>query len=186
MSIWDRVALKEMTETNLSMVLFWRNQDFVREMMYSSDIISMEQHLEWFKTLQKQKTSIAQVFYFDEKPYGVVYIHQIDYSNGTCKWSFYIGDKEAPPGFGIVLGYLAICYIFDYLHLRKICAEVLGFNDKSYHFHKKLGFEQEGLLKEQISKGGRYVDVILFGLFESKWSEQSGRIKDKIEKKLKK
>ncbi|WP_249872146.1 UDP-4-amino-4,6-dideoxy-N-acetyl-beta-L-altrosamine N-acetyltransferase [Oceanobacillus saliphilus] len=184
MSIWDRVSLETINDIDLQMVLSWRNQDFVRRMMYNSEIISKKEHLEWFARIQNSNTSIAKIFYFENQPYGVVNIHQIDYTNRTCEWSFYIGEKGAPSGLGTILGYLAIDYIFNRLHLRKLCAEVIEFNYKSYHFHKKFGFEEEGLLKEHIKKEGKYVDIYLFGLFKSNWLEQSNQLKEQIEIKF--
>ncbi|MFD1446451.1 UDP-4-amino-4,6-dideoxy-N-acetyl-beta-L-altrosamine N-acetyltransferase [Oceanobacillus profundus] len=185
MSIWKRAALKTMTDSDLHTVLFWRNQDFIRKMMYNSQIISKKEHLEWFNRIKNSDTSIAKVLYFDDRPYGVVTIHQIDYLNRTCEWSFYIGENKAPSGLGTILGCLAIDYIFNHLHLRKLCAQVIEFNYKSYHLHKKLGFDQEGLLQGHIKKESKYVDIYLFGLFKSKWLIQSIQLKEQIEIKFK-
>ncbi len=184
MNSWVNANLKQMTASDLQKVLYWRNQDFVRKMMYHSEIITMKEHLDWFNKVQSNNTSIAQIFYFENKPYGVVNIHQIDCLNGTCGWSFYIGEKDAPSGLGTLLGYLAIDYIFNSLNLRKLCAEVIKFNDKSYNFHKKLGFEQEECLKDHIKKEGEYIDIYLFGLSKSTWLEQSNQIKEKIKIKF--
>lgn len=186
MIIWDFVKLKEMQESDLSLVLSWRNQEFIRKLMYNSAVISKEEHVEWFNKIQKQNTSEALVFYFNNKPYGVINIHNINTLNGTCDWGFYIGEKDAPSGLGKILGYLGIQFIFYELNMRKICAEVLEFNKKSYFFHKKIGFDEEGILKEQIYKEGKYIDVILFGLLEKKWSVFRDKLKKEIEMNAKK
>lgn len=185
MSIWNRAYLKSMTDKDLDLVLSWRNQDFVRNMMYSSEIISKEEHVAWFEKIQTDTKSEAKVFYFDGKPYGVVNIHEINYLNGTCEWSFYIGEKNAPPGIGAILGCLAVDYIFNDLCLRKLCAEVMEFNYKSLHFHRKLGFQQEGILEEHVKKQGEFVDVYLLRLFKSEWLKQSNQIKKNTEQKFK-
>lgn len=183
MKIWNRVTLNSMTEKDLNMVLSWRNQDYVRKMMYNSEIISNKEHSEWFNKVKNSTTSEAKIFYFDRKPYGVVNIHQIEYSNRTCEWSFYIGEKGAPSGIGTIMGCLAIDYIFNHLQLRKLCAEVMEYNDKSLHFHKRLGFKQEGLLKEHVKKEEKYVDIYLFSMFKSEWLKHSIELKEKIESK---
>ncbi|MGG3804444.1 UDP-4-amino-4,6-dideoxy-N-acetyl-beta-L-altrosamine N-acetyltransferase [Metabacillus fastidiosus] len=180
MNVWSKIALREMTKSDLPLVLSWRNQEYIRKMMYNSEIISMDRHIAWFNKIQKSKTSKTLIFYFSGEPYGIVNIHQINFLKGTCEWGLYIGVEEAPRGLGTILGYLAIEYVFNSLRLRKLHAEVLDFNHKSYNFHKKMGFEQEGVLKEHIAKEGKYVDIILFGLSLSKWVEQSSLIKRQI------
>ena len=185
MSIFNRVMLKDMTEADLPLVLSWRNKDHVRNMMYNNDIITIEQHVKWFETIQKSPTSLAKVFYVDERPYGVVNIHQIDHNNYTCEWGIYIGEENTPAGLGTVMGYLAIQYIFFELRLKKIHAEVLAFNQQSYYYHKKMGFEQKDVLKKHIRPDGTFIDTIVFSLTITQWEQQREAIQTKIEQKFK-
>lgn len=180
MNVLKKAEVKCLTEADLEMVLNWRNQDTIRAMMYTSRLISSDEHLNWFKQLQNNPSSRSLLFYFEDQPYGVVNINRINPTNLTCDWGFYMGEEAAPKGLGTVLGYKALEYIFKKLQMRKVCAEVLDYNEPSIHFHRKLGFIEEGCLREQVLKGGKYNDVILMGMFARNWSTHSVVLQEQL------
>lgn len=183
MNIVNRSSLKEMTPSHLELVLAWRNQFFVRSVMYQDEEITFEQHRNWFTAIQADHTKQVKVFYFDDQPMGVVQI-SVDEQNKRAEWGVYIGESQAPRGIGKLMGYLAIEYIFQQLSVRKLCAEVLSINAKSIHYHKKLGFQVEGNLKEHILKENRSIDVILMSLFPKDWNEKRVDILKQIEGRI--
>lgn len=184
MIIDEKVLLKDICEDDLLLILKWRNQETIREVMFDSSIITWKTHINWFNRIKISETAVSKVFYFEDVPFGIINITQIDTINNSCEWGFYIGAQDVPPGMGTILGYTALNYIFQDLKIRKVLAEVLDFNDKSAHFHKKMGFTQEGLLREQVLKNGKYIDVLLFGCLSSEWNEQSKLIRKSIERRL--
>lgn len=173
MNVLEKANLKLITEPDLELVLNWRNQEFIRRVMYTSRRISADEHVSWFRRLQDNPSSRSLLFYFEGQPYGVVNINRINPYNLTCDWGFYIGEQSAPKGLGTVLGYKALEYIFEQLQMRKVCAEVLEYNEISIRFHKKLGFVEEGSLREQVLKDGQYLDVMLLGMFARDWPRHS-------------
>ncbi|MCG6175025.1 GNAT family protein, partial [Anoxybacillus sp. LAT_31] len=66
-------------------------------------------------------------------------------------------------------------------NIRKLCAEIIGFNERSIHYHQRLGFRTEGVLREHVLKNNQYVDVILMSLFNKEWKEQKSKIRHMIE-----
>jgi UDP-4-amino-4,6-dideoxy-N-acetyl-beta-L-altrosamine N-acetyltransferase len=168
MNIKGKAELIDIDENYLEIVLEWRNQDFIRRVMYYDKVITLDEHKTWFERISKSDNSITKVFLFNGIPYGVINITNIDRKNQKCDWGFYIGVKNAPKGLGTLMGELALDYMFNNLKVRKVCAEVLGFNQKSINFHQKLGFEQEGILKKHIWKNNQYVDVYIMALFSGK------------------
>ena len=161
------------------LILNWRNSDHVRMNMFIEHLITEEEHGKWFENVKKGNKIIAKLLLFKEKPIGFVNFTNIDYQNNKCYWGFYIGEKEAPKGSGKIMALLALDYIFEDFHLRKLCSEVLEFNSKSIKFHQKLRFEEEGRLEKHIFKNNYYVDVIVMALFRENW----GRSKEQLLKK---
>lgn len=184
MSIEERAILKDIDENDLSLLLNWRNQEAIREVMFNSNTISWEQHNQWFNKLQNDDSAKSKLFYFDNIPYGVLNITQIDPVSNTCEWGFYIGSPTAQKGMGTILGYTALNFIFQELYIRKLSAQVFDFNDKSIKFHEKMGFTQEGKLRAHVMKDGQCIDVFLYGLLSSEWGEQSLLVKKAIEGRL--
>ena len=63
-----------------------------------------------------------------------------------------------------------VLFGFDCLGLNRIHAETDPRNDGSIKALLKIGFQQEGRLRENwIYPGGRPSDTILFGLLKSEW-----------------
>ncbi|UOQ44117.1 UDP-4-amino-4,6-dideoxy-N-acetyl-beta-L-altrosamine N-acetyltransferase [Halobacillus salinarum] len=163
-------------ETYLSLLLKWRNSDHIRAHMYSDHRITMEEHRNWYSKVQTDDTVMVKVCCYQGCPIGVVNINDINRKHERCYWGFYIGDVNAPKGSGTMMGILALDFIFKELKIRKLCAEVIDFNEKSFHYHKKLGFVPEGRFRNHITKNGNEVDVIPMALFADRWEEAKNNL----------
>jgi RimJ/RimL family protein N-acetyltransferase len=53
---------------------------------------------------------------------------------------------------------------FDEYRYQKVNTRVHEFNAASIALHEKLGFQQEGRVRRAVYTGGRYWDLLLFGL----------------------
>ncbi|MNX24305.1 Spermidine N(1)-acetyltransferase [compost metagenome] len=164
-------ALRPMADADLERVLAWRNSERVRSCMFSDQLIPLEQHRAWWERAKTSPTSVHLIFEKEGVPMGVVNFTAIDRQNGRCSWGFYVGPENTPRGTGTLMGLLAIDYAFGTLGMRKICAEVIGFNTASLGYHRKLGFLQEGRLARHVLRGNGYEDVVLFALFAEDWPE---------------
>lgn len=170
MFIYEHCKLRQLVEDDLETILKWRNSEHIRANMFSDHIITIEEHLSWYKNLLVyEQFNKYMIYEYSGIPTGLVYITQIDKFNNKCYWGFYIGEKDAPKGSGLAMGYLALEYIFEVLKIRKLCSKILAFNKASINYHKKLGFSMEGHLIEHVLKKGVYEDVIIMTLFQREW-----------------
>jgi UDP-4-amino-4,6-dideoxy-N-acetyl-beta-L-altrosamine N-acetyltransferase len=181
MSILNSVCLKEITEHDLPLVLSWRNQDNIKNVSINNETISLSDHLKWYNSVKDNDDIKVFLFFINETPLGVMNI-RVDRQNEKCEWGFYIGAKNAPKGAGTIMAYEALNYIFNQLRLRKVCAEVLEQNMKSFSFHKKLGFSIEGKLIKHLKKNDQFIDVYLLGLFKEQWDKVKEQINLSIER----
>ncbi|MGL4990536.1 MAG: GNAT family N-acetyltransferase [Sarcina sp.] len=93
-------------------------------------------------------------------------IHKVDSKNRICEIGIFIGDKNLwGKGFGTDALETLINFIFNELNLEKIKLAVYSFNDRAIKCYKALGFEEEGTLKREIFREGKYHDVILMAMF---------------------
>lgn len=149
-----------LSSKELNYTLNYRNAPFVREQMYSYNLISLKGHLNFVQTLKDVNTS----FYFLVKKQGddlgVISFSRI---NKLHKFA-YIGlykNWEAKKA-GILLLEL-ICFIgFKKLGLRILYLEVLEDNTLALSLYKKFGFKYCGTLKECFLKDGFSKDVLIF------------------------
>ncbi|MAI34820.1 MAG: UDP-4-amino-4,6-dideoxy-N-acetyl-beta-L-altrosamine N-acetyltransferase [Rhodopirellula sp.] len=156
-----------MTDRDLEQVLSWRNHPDVRRFMYTSHMISPDEHARWFERTREQQGVWLLIYELEGIPRGFVNISRTR-SSQVADWGFYLApDSES--GTGSALGMAALEYAFRDLELHKVCGQALGFNKRSIKFHEKLGFIREGVLREQHFDGEHYHDVLCFGLLASEW-----------------
>lgn len=172
----DRCKLRTLKEEDLGMVLEWRNSYRIRSNMYNDKMITIDEHINWFMQLDNQK-EVYLVFEIEECPVGLVYFKEINWCKSSSYWGFYLGETGLPLGSGLVMGYLGIDYAFDELGLKKLCGEVLSFNQASIKFHLRFGFVEEGILKRHVFKNGIYQDVITFALFKEDWESKKEELR---------
>lgn len=86
--------------------------------------------------------------------------------NRTC----YIGISIYNPrhwgkGYGTAAIRKLLEFLFFEKNMRKVLLNVYDFNERAIACYKKVGFKQEGCLKEQIYRDGKYNDLHIMALF---------------------
>jgi len=135
--------------------------------MYSQHVITAEEHRQWFERVRHDESQYTLIFVVDAEAQGYINFKRLQ-SATIADWGFYL-SPDAPAGTGSQLGRTALQYAFNTLKLCKVCGQALGFNEKSIRFHQRLGFQIEGVLREQYFDGEHYHDIVCFGLLSSEW-----------------
>lgn len=176
----NNIKLIPLSKQYLDTVFEWRNRVDVRKNMYTSHEITKEEHHSWFERINKDKTKRYFIFELDSKPSGVIGFVDINTISKSSSWAFYSGDT-AIRGIGSLMETTALDYAFNEMELEKLYCEVLEFNDSVIKFHKKHGFQQEGIFKKHHFSDGQFWDVHRLAVFRSDWvkcrGELIGRIK---------
>jgi len=165
----EECRLRRMEQSDLDLVLRWRNSERIRQAMYTDHVITHDEHHAWFERVTRNNVTMHFVFECAGRPLGVVNVVDIDRSNLRCVWGFYIGEEDAPRGSGTSMGYLALEYLFEKEGFHRVIGEALADNEASIKYHRRLGFVEEGRLAEHVVKNGRYTDVILFAIIDRVW-----------------
>ena len=161
--------LRPMSKKDLELVREWRNRPEIRNNMYTTHVISKEEHYAYFENVWNDMTKR----YFicenqDGNPAGVVNFVNIDTKNKSAFWAFYSGDLKKR-GVGKWMEYLALDYAFESMDLYKLSCEVLDFNYEVVKFHRKFGFKLEGIFRRHHYIGDRFADVYRLSMFREDW-----------------
>lgn len=166
-----RVTLRPLEKSDIPMFLHWMNdQDVTRYLLHQHPVmLPMEE--KWFQRLcDKPEENIVLGITIKGKLIGDIGFHQPDPISRTALLGLMIGDKaQWGRGYGREAMMLMIEYAFHSLNVRKISSYVFAANAKSLRCHELCGFRREGLRKEHIFRDGKYMDEVLFGLFEKDW-----------------
>lgn len=108
---------------------------------------------------------------------GLVGLQHIDWKN-RCGSQFFFLIDPAVRSRGLMFGTFAteavvlfLHHVFSNLGLHRIEAETLAYNHRVLRNIEKLGFRSEGVRRERVYIGGRYVDSHCYGLLKLEFSQ---------------
>ena len=100
---------------------------------------------------------------------GGATIKDIDYRRGVCSLGFWIAPEHQSFGYGFE-GLMLVCrYIFGELRMQKIALNCFEFNIKGLKLYQKAGFLQEGILRRDILREGKFYNTIVMGLLKEEF-----------------
>ena len=164
------IQLIRLTKKYLDLVFEWRNRADVRKNMYTSHEITKDEHLSWFERISQDKTKIYYIFELDNKPCGVIGFTDINMKSKSSSWAFYSGNPDIR-GIGSLMEIAALDHAFNEMELEKLYCEVLESNSTVIKFHKKHGFQQEGIFKKHHFAEGNFWDVHRLAIFKNDWKK---------------
>lgn len=97
---------------------------------------------------------------------GMIVLSDIDYKNGTAEIHIKLINSmiNRRKGYGYDSLKTILLYGFQELRLNCIYSNVLEYNTPSQNLFKKLGFKQEGILRERIYKNNQYNNLLSFSI----------------------
>ena len=162
-------TVRAMTEDDLPTVLAWRNHPAVRSYMLTQHEIGLQEHRSWFDRVKEDKNRQQLIVLEGSDPLGFVQFNPICLG-GVADWGFY-ARPDAPKGSGTKLGRAALSHAFKKLGLHKVCGQAIESNLSSIALHQKLGFKEEGRLREQQRIANQHHTLFCFGLLAKDWQE---------------
>ena len=171
--MFDGCQIRRVTESDLPMVLAWRNPIDVRSYMFTQHEIGLEEHRNWFAKASQDSSRCLLIVEEDKQAVGYVQFSKVE-DGGIADWGFY-ARPDASKGTGRKLGVLALNYAFGPLKLHKVCGQAIASNQASIAFHQRLGFALEGVLRDQQRINGAYYSLHCFGLLSTEWQPKEVR-----------
>ena len=96
---------------------------------------------------------------------GVAGLQRLDQKNRHAMFGIFIGDaRNRGRGFGSEATSMVVNYAFDTLNLSRVWLHVFQNNKAGIRVYEKVGFKQEGLLREDDFRSGRYQNTVVMGV----------------------
>lgn len=173
MLIGEKIKLRPLKIEDLEKTHEWRNNlELIKLTQGIRFPKTMEMDRDWFNQALNDKSNRNIYFGIDEIEtgnfIGIIQLNSIDYISGTANWGFMIGEtKNQSKGIGTEFSKLILNYAFNYLNLRKITSYIVDNNVISIRLFRKLGFNEEGILRKHYFVDGDYKDVLIMSLFRT-------------------
>lgn len=157
-------------ETALA-ILRIRNEQGVRENMYTDHEIGPEEHARWIERLRGADDSVFFVVSTGGEIVGGVSISRIDRQHRRAEWAFYLSSTTQGRGIGSALEVTFVTRVFNEFGMEKLNCEVIAFNQPVIDMHQRFGFKIEGVRREHVLRDGAKHDTVLLGITKAEWDE---------------
>jgi RimJ/RimL family protein N-acetyltransferase len=170
------VLLRPIKRSDISYFLKWFNDPEVLQYLtlyLPMTEMSEEKFIEELGTTRARSDALFVIEVIEgasTKPIGNCGLHQIDSKDRNANFGIIIGEKDYwSKGYGVEATRLVINYGFQQLNLHRIYSNAVAFNERSIKLHKKVGFREEGRLRQAMFKNGQYHDLLQFGILREEW-----------------
>lgn len=175
MIVGERVGLRALAPDDAESLWRWNNDpDVVRWMdsYYDQTLASVRKRLE-----ERAPNAYGDTLYGVEVReggalIGLVRLRDAKPETGCAELDIYLGEKDHW-GQGYATDALrTMCrYGFDTMRLHKISLAVVTENHGAHHVYRKVGFVEEGRLRQVFHRDGRWYDMFTMGLLEGELRE---------------
>lgn len=163
----------------------WRQQPDITRFMYSQKPISPKGHLKWADRVVNDPSHVQWVIEFRSRPVGAASLSGIDDENLRAEYGMYIADTGARlMGAGAAAEFLALDEAFYKLKLHKISSEVFATNEAPIRMHLRMGYVQEGILRQHARFENEWIDVHRLSILQKEWAEKRPSLKKLLGKLL--
>lgn len=147
----------------------WVNNPIVRKYLSVEIPLSLEEiKKQWFPDYKDDKNIWFEIWYKENQiPIGMVGLFKINYIYQTAEIGIFIGEtKYWGKGIGTEAVNMILDYAFNTLNFRKILGGVNTTNTQSLKMFKKVGFIEEGHLKDMEFINGEWTDLKWLSIFK--------------------
>lgn len=103
---------------------------------------------------------------------GVVGFHRIDWTNRNTSLGYWLAASAQGRGTMTTVVRAVLDYAFGEWGLHRVEIDCAPENRRSRAIPERLGFREEGLLREAELVGGRYLDSVVYGMLAEEWGDR--------------
>lgn len=167
MIVGQKTIITALSENDITATLRWVNNPEIRYFNGTVYPVSLYEQKEWL--LKRATSSIDKMFAIHEKEnnelIGTIGLKGTDLYNSNAEVYYTIGaisdKKYQHGGYGQDALKTFTKYCFNELNLHKLYAKIYEYNERSINCAKKVGYIEEGRLKQHHFTNGKYWDILI-------------------------
>lgn len=177
-----KVRLRAFREDDLKNVLAWLNNPAVTRYLSSMRPWSVVEERGWLDRAMRNDdpTAVTYVIESADGEYaGSIGLMHIDGRNRRAEVGVVIARPEDwGRGMGTEAMILMLRHAFEEMNLHRVTLRVYTFNDRAQRSYGKIGFVEEGRLREDTYRHGAWHDTVLMGILADEFFARHGRTDD--------
>lgn len=170
------IRLRALTTADLSLTLSWHNQEDIRDGYLGHPFpVNREKEEQWYQKILTSDlpTTIFGIEVVDTATLiGVTMLKNVNLIHREAEFAIYIGDEtQKGRGYSKTATQLCLQFGFRKLNLNRIFLKVEETNGVAKALYERVGFVQEGTMREAIFKNGSYRNVHLMSVLQREFKE---------------
>jgi RimJ/RimL family protein N-acetyltransferase len=170
--IGSKVYLRPLERADAPLLVPWMNDHEVTRNLRRYLPLSLREEEAFIEKLGKDEHGFVVGIASREtdRLLGGTGLHQIDFRNRHAQFGIFIGDNaEWGKGYGTEATWLMVKYAFETLNLNRVWLHVYEDNQRGIRAYEKVGFRQEGVLRQDTFRDGRYWNTIVMAVLRDEW-----------------
>jgi len=160
------LSLKEKKE-----ILEIRNNHEIRKQMKNSQHIDYKNHIEFIDSLNNKNDTFYWAVYYKEELIGAVNFVKVNFIEKSGSFGSYVKPELIGLGFGFMIIYKLISFIYDDLNFEKLYGIVKDTNKRSLNMLLSFGFKVTG-------KDNEFLEI---EMNKSQWIDRKAYLKKRID-----
>ncbi|MDI2588898.1 GNAT family protein [Psychrobacillus sp. NEAU-3TGS] len=119
-----------------------------------------------------ENNGVQAGIWYDGKLAGVLGFHQINWSNKSTSIGYWLGDEYVGLGLMTKSVKAFVNYALNDLKLNRVEIRAAVENKKSRAIPERLGFTEEGCIRQAEWLYDHYVDHVVYGMLMKDWKEE--------------
>lgn len=107
--------------------------------------------------------------YLEDELVGTISLHEINRHLGQTSIGYYLGEKGLRKGVMTDVVRFVTNYCFETLGLNRVVIECATGNLRSRRIPERLGFTEEGVLRDAEKLYGTYHDIVVYAMLKQDW-----------------
>lgn len=152
----------------------WINDDDVTRFLSVRYAMSRLAEEAWLRDLTSKPMSYTSPFFAietkDGQHVGNLNLFNVLPEDRSCELGIMVGEKPLwSKGYGSDALRTLLAFAFDEMNLNRVQLRTYAFNERAQAAYRKVGFVEEGRLRQAHYTGGEYSDAILMSVLRDEW-----------------
>ncbi|HVN87809.1 MAG TPA: GNAT family protein [Candidatus Binatia bacterium] len=176
--IGSAIYLRPLEREDAPLFVTWLNDPEVTRTLNVYRPVDLPSEEEFIATIPKSDTDFVfgVALIATDHLIGTTGLHDVDWKNRHASFGINVGAKhEWGKGYGTDATVLTLQYAFETLNLHRVRLLVYEHNARAIRLYENVGFQREGLLREDRYHEGRYWNTITMAMLRDEWDRTQSR-----------
>lgn len=159
------IQIRKFDEKDIPCKVRWINDEENNKYLHYDLPLREDKTLIWYKNNKDRMDRIDFTITYQNIPVGLIGLLNIDKKNKKAEYYICIGEKKYKgKGIAYNASKLLIDFAYNELDINKLYLYTEISNTAAQKLFEKVGFQQEGLLRNDLIYNGKIIDRYIYGL----------------------